>query len=57
MKRYVCKKKYCNNNFYKNNSNLAQKKENIFCSLNQVENFLCNFSKALKCFKFYCFFK
>lgn len=59
MKRYICKK-----NVYKNNNNcnkpsasFGQKKENILCSLNQVENFLCNFSKALRCFKFYSFFK
>lgn len=55
MKRYYCQKrpnKCCNNNF-----NFGQKKENAICSLYQVENFLCNFTKALKCFNFYCFFK
>lgn len=50
----------CNNfNSYGNkaNFNFLQKKENVICSLNEVECFLCNCSKVLKCFKFYCFFK
>lgn len=37
--------------------NFSQKKENTLCSLREVEGFLCNCQKALKCFKFYCFFK
>ncbi len=50
--------KYCNTeNSRKNSSNFALKKENTLCSLYQVENFLCNIQKALRCFKFYCFFK
>ena len=53
MKRYICKKKLCNDNY----NNISQKKENILCSLNQVENFLCNCTKAIKCFKFYSLFK
>ena len=44
---------HCN----KNSFNFAQKKENTLCSLHEVENFLCNCQKAIKCFKFYCFFK
>lgn len=50
----------CNNfNSYGNkaNFNFLQKKENTICSLHEVECFLCNCQKALKCFKFYCFFK
>ncbi len=41
----------------KTSFNFAQKKENTICSLYEVENFLCNFTKALKCYKFFCFFK
>lgn len=37
--------------------NFGQKKENTLCSLYEVENFLCHFSKVLKCVKLYCFFK
>ena len=37
--------------------NLAHKKENIVCSLNEVECFLCKLNKAVRCFKFYSFFK
>lgn len=55
MKQYCDKKNCCNNQNSKFNFN--QKKENTLCSLYQVENFLCQFSKALKCFKFYEFFK
>lgn len=44
----------CNN---KVSFNFSQKKENTLCSLREVEGFLCNCQKALKCFKFYCFFK
>lgn len=50
----------CNNfNSYGNkaNFNFSQKKENTLCSLREVECFLCNCQKAIKCFKFYCFFK
>ncbi len=51
---------YCNNSSSygnKANFNFSQKKENTICSLREVECFLCNCQKALKCFKFYCFFK
>lgn len=51
---------FCNNNcINKNNNsfNFALKKENTICSLREVEHFLCNCQRALRCFKFYCFFK
>lgn len=57
MKRYCCKKKPCCSNSKNLNFNFNQKKENTLCSLYQVENFLCQFSKALKCFKIYGLFK
>lgn len=44
--------KCCPNNF-----NITQKKENTLSSLYEVENFLCHFSKALKCLNLYCLFK
>lgn len=49
----------CNNCTNKkfNSFNFNEKKENTLCSLREVEGFLCNLQKALKCFKFYCFFK
>ena len=47
----------CNNYGNKDYFNFLQKKENTICSLHEVECFLCNCQKALKCFKFYCFFK
>lgn len=63
-------KNNCSNSYPQNNccdnfnpygnktiSNFSQKKENTLCSLREVECFLCNCQKALKCFKFYCFFK
>lgn len=37
--------------------NLAHKKENIVCSLNEVECFLCKLNKAVRYFKFCSFFK
>lgn len=49
--------KVCNNNCNKNKFDFAQKKENTICSLYEVENFLCSCQKAIKCLKFYCFFK
>lgn len=48
---------FCNNYGNKGSFNFSQKKENTMCSLREVECFLCNCQKALKCFKFYCFFK
>lgn len=36
---------------------LGQKKENTLCSLYEVESFLCNCSKALKCLNLYWFLK
>ncbi len=57
MKRYYCKKSGGCSYTPKSNFNFIQKKENTLCSLYQVENFLCQFSKALKCFKLYDFFK
>ena len=56
MKHYVSKKE-CHNCCNKGCINFSQKKENALCSLYQVENFLCQFSKALKCFRLYDFFK
>jgi len=54
-------KPYCKpcNNHYKNENccNFAQKKENTINSLFEVEHFLCKCQKALKCLKFYSFFK
>lgn len=47
----------CCNSCNKVPFNFSQKKENTLCSLREVECFLCNCQKALKCFKFYCFFK
>lgn len=55
-----CSNNYSSCNGYCNNKvpfNFSQKKENTLCSLREVEGFLCNFQKALRCFKFYCFFK
>lgn len=51
--------KPCRNNCCKKESsfNLTQKKENTINSLFEVEHFLCKCQKALKCFKFYSFFK
>ncbi len=40
-----------------NQCNLAKRKENTLCSLQQVENFLCNFTKFIKTIKIYNFFK
>ena len=37
----------------KNKINFAQKKENTICSLFEVEHFLCNFKKTIKCIKLY----
>ena len=56
MHKYPNNYNHCNH-CNKNSFNFAQKKENTLCSLHEVENFLCNCQKALKCFKFYCFFK
>lgn len=51
--------KQCNNCINKSCScfNFCEKKENTLCSLREVECFLCNCQKAIKAFKFYCFFK
>lgn len=57
MKRYYARKKNCNNCCNKPQFNFSQKKENVLCSLYSVENFLCQFSKALKCLKLYDWFK
>lgn len=46
-------KNYCINNSCNNNS----KKLSPLTSLHDVENFLCNINKAIKCFNFYKFFK
>lgn len=52
-------KNCCNNCVNKNAVpfNFREKKENTLCSLREVECFLCNFQKALKCIKFSHFFK
>lgn len=47
---------------FKNSSNCSQnkiceKKENLICSLHQVENFLCNFKKIVKGIKLYHIFR
>ena len=57
MNGYYPNRRPCNKACPKQNFNFAQKKENALCSLYQVENFLCQFSKALKCFNLYHFFK
>lgn len=57
---YNWNKKNCNNNCGMknvNSFNFCQKKENTLCSLYEIENFLCNFNKALKCFNIYRRFK
>jgi len=41
----------------KKKKDLIAKKENIVCSLNEVECFLCKASKAIRCFKFCSLFK
>lgn len=50
-------KKYNINMGKKQDFNFCEKKENLCCSLCEVENFLCNINKALRCFNFYCLFK
>lgn len=61
MKRYCYKRPNCNtchsNPCQCNQFNFHTKKENTLCSLYEVENFLCNFTKALKCLNIYCLFK
>ena len=59
INRNTCCNNYncCNSCNNKIPFNFSQKKENTLCSLREVECFLCNCQKALKCFKFYCFFK
>lgn len=57
MKRYYSRRKNYNNCCNKPQFNFNQKKENVLCSLYSVENFLCQFSKALKCLKLYDWFK
>lgn len=45
----------CNGNQKK--VDFGKKKENIICSLSEVEFFLCNCSKVVKCGKILNFFK
>lgn len=48
----------CDGNLKKEKKiDFCKKKENIICSLSEVEFFLCNCSKALKCGKIISFFK
>lgn len=48
----------CNDNQKKGKKvDFCKKKENIICSLSEVEFFLCNCSKAVKCGKILNFFK
>lgn len=57
--------KYCSNKKYptrstlsnKSNINFCSLKENTCQSLNDVENFLCNFSSFIKYIKLYCLLK
>lgn len=56
MKRYCCKKN-CSTNTSNPYCKFNKKKENSICSLYEVENFLCNFTKALRCLNIYCLFK
>lgn len=47
----------CHSNNYKNNNCHSPCNTSPFDSLFQVENFLCNFRKAIKCINLYKFFK
>lgn len=50
-------KHYNNCNKLRQVNNFVQKKENAICSLYEVENFLCNFSKFIKAIKIYNIFR
>ncbi len=47
----------CNKFLNKKDLKCNAKKENIVCSLYEVEYFLNNFSKAIKCLEMYKFIK
>lgn len=54
MKVYGCCNKGCNN---ESKLNFKAKRDNVVCSLCEVEKFLCQASKVVKGLKIYSLFK